>query len=143
MRTLADVAASDPASVLEAVRRLRADLVVVGPEDPLAAGVADALRAEGVPVFGPSQAAAEIESSKSFAKELMDDAGIATGHASTFDDAEAARHYVRRFGGEHVVKADGLAAGKGVTVCDTSEEALGAIEAAMVEARSVPPASVC
>ena len=130
---LADVAASDPASVLEAVRRLRADLVVVGPEDPLAAGVADALRAEGVPVFGPSQAAAEIESSKSFAKELMDDAGIATGHASTFDDAEAARHYVRRFGGEHVVKADGLAAGKGVTVCDTSEEALGAIEAAMVE----------
>ena len=107
--------------------------MIVGPEAPLAAGVADALRAEGVPVFGPSRPAAEIEFSKSFAKELMADAGIETGHAAIFDDPEAAMHYVRRFGGEHVVKADGLAAGKGVTVCDTPGEALAAIEAAMVD----------
>ncbi len=130
---LAGLDENDGGAVVEAAARLRADLVVVGPEAPLAAGVADALRAEGVPVFGPSRAGAEIESSKSFAKELMHDAGIETGHAATFDDPEAALHYVRRFGGEHVVKADGLAAGKGVTVCDTPQEALAAIEAAMVE----------
>ena len=130
---LAGLDENDGDAVVEAATRLRADLVVVGPEAPLAAGVADALRAEGVPVFGPSRAAAEIESSKSFAKELMHDAGIETGHAATFDDPEAALHYVRRFGGEHVVKADGLAAGKGVTVCETPQEALAAIEAAMVD----------
>ena len=130
---LAGLDENDGDAVVAAASRLRADLVVVGPEAPLAAGVADALRAEGVPVFGPSRAAAEIESSKSFAKELMHDAGIETGHAAVFDDPEAAMHYVRRFGGEHVVKADGLAAGKGVTVCDTPQEALAAIEAAMVD----------
>ncbi|MYE47243.1 MAG: phosphoribosylamine--glycine ligase [Chloroflexi bacterium] len=124
---------NDGAAVVAAASRLRADLVVVGPEAPLAAGVADALRAEGVPVFGPSRAGAEIEWSKSFAKDLMADAGIETGHAATFDDPEAAMHYVRRFGGSHVVKADGLAAGKGVTVCDTPGEALAAIEEAMVD----------
>ena len=123
---------NDGGAVVAAAARLRADLVIVGPEAPLAAGVADALRAEGVPVFGPSRAGAEIEFSKSFAKELMRDAGIETGHAATFDDPEAAMHYVRRFGGEHVVKADGLAAGKGVTVCDTPAEALAAIEEAML-----------
>ena len=128
---LEDLDAEDPRAVAEAAARLRADLVVVGPEAPLAAGVADALRAAGVPVFGPSRAAAEIEWSKSFAKELMRDAGIASGHAAVFDDSEAARHYVRRFGGEHVVKADGLAAGKGVAVCATPDEAVAAIDAAM------------
>ena len=110
---LADLDENDGGAVVEAAARLRADLVIVGPEAPLAAGVTDALRAEGVPVFGPSRAGAELEWSKSFAKELMHDAGIETGHAATFDDPEAAMHYVRRFGGEHVVKADGLAAGKG------------------------------
>ena len=129
---LRDLDENDGAAVVEAAARLRTDLVIVGPEAPLAAGVADALRTEGVPVFGPSRAAAELEWSKSFAKELMHDAGIETGHAATFDDPEAAMHYVCRFGGEHVVKADGLAAGKGVTVCDTPQEALAAIEAAMV-----------
>ena len=129
---LGDVAASDPEAVLAAAERLGVDLVVVGPEDPLAAGIADRLAAEGIPVFGPSRAGAEIEASKSFAKELMADAGIATAHAVVFDDADAATHYVRRFGGEFVVKADGLAAGKGVTVCDTVDEALAAIDEAMV-----------
>ena len=129
---LAGLDENDGAAVVAAAARLRADLVIGGPEAPHAGGVADARRAEGVPVFGPSQAAAKIESSKSFAKELMHDAGIETGHAATFDDPEAAMHYVRRFGGEHVVKADGLAAGKGVAVCDTPGEALAAIEAAMV-----------
>ncbi len=130
---LPDLDENDGAAIVTAAERLRADLVIVGPEAPLAAGVTDALRAEGVPAFGPSRAGAELEWSKSFAKELMADAGIETGHAATFDDPEAALHYVRRFGGEHVVKADGLAAGKGVTVCDTPQEALAAIEEAMLE----------
>ena len=129
---LEDLDAEDPRAVAEAAARLRADLVVVGPEAPLAAGVADALRAGGVPVFGPSRAAAEIEWSKSFAKELMRDAGIASGRAAVFDDPEAARRYVRRLGGACVVKADGLAAGKGVAVCGAPEEAIAAINAAMV-----------
>lgn len=130
---LPDLAVNQAAVVLKASQQVSADLVVIGPEDPLALGVADVLRAEGIPVFGPSQVAAEIESSKSFAKELMEDAGIATGHAAAFDDPEAAKHYVRRFSQEVVVKADGLAAGKGVTVCDTPEEALAAIDIAMIE----------
>ena len=126
--------AGDPRAVVEAAARVRADLVVVGPEAPLAAGVADALRAEGVPVFGPSRAGAEIESSKSFAKRLMAGAGIATAEAAAFDDPEAARAHVLGLpgGGACVVKADGLAAGKGVTVCDSAAQALDAIEAAMV-----------
>ena len=129
---LEDLDAEDPRAVAEAAARLRADLVVVGPEAPLAAGVADALRAGDVPVFGPSRAAAEIEWSKSFAKELMRDAGIASGRAAVFDDPEAARRHVRRLGGACVVKADGLAAGKGVAVCGAPEEAIAAIDAAMV-----------
>ena len=131
---LATLDAEDPAAVVATATRLRADLVVVGPEAPLAAGVADALRAEGVPVFGPSRAAAEIESSKSFAKGLMARAAIETGRAAVFGDAQAAVAYVRGLGGGAcVVKADGLAAGKGVAVCDTPAEAFAAIEAAMVD----------
>src|SRR5687768_12031705 len=78
---LADVQASDVDAVAEAAQRVRADLVIVGPEDPLAAGVTDRLEAEGVAVFGPTRAAAEIEWSKAFAKQLMRDAGIATANA--------------------------------------------------------------
>ena len=122
----------DGDAVVEAAGRVRADLVVVGPEAPLAAGVADALAAEGVPVFGPSRAAAEIESSKAFAKGLMAGAAIPTARAAVFGDADAAMAYVRGLGGPCVVKADGLAAGKGVVVCDTADEALAAVEAAMV-----------
>ena len=109
--------------------------MVVAPDDPLGAGVADPLRAEGIPVFGPSGAAAEIESSKSFAKSLMANAGIATAAAEVFDDADAAIEYVRALPGEGacVVKADGLAAGKGAIVCDSADEAVAAIERAMRE----------
>ena len=123
----------DPLAVVAAAAERRADLVVVGPEAPLARGVADALSAEGVPVFGPSMAAAEIEWSKSFAKELMAEAGIATGRAAMFEDFDMAVAYAHSRGGACVVKADGLAAGKGVVVCDTFDEALAAIEAAMMD----------
>ena len=130
---LPDVAATDVDAVVAAAQRLGVDLVVVAPEDPLAAGVADRLAAEGVPVFGPTRAAAEIESSKSFAKELMAGAGIATGRAVAFDDIAAANEYVRGLDGDGacVVKAEGLAAGKGVTVCDSAAQAVAAIDRAM------------
>ena len=130
---LPEVAATDVDAVLAAAHRLAVDLVVVAPEDPLAAGVADRLAAEGVAVFGPTRAAAEIESSKSFAKELMAGAGIATGRAVAFDDIAAASDYVRNLDGDGacVVKAEGLAAGKGVTVCDSAAQALAAIDLAM------------
>ncbi len=130
---------SDPDAVLALAEELRAELVIVGPEDPLAAGVADRLAAAGVPVFGPSRAGAEIEWSKTFAKQLLRDAGIATARAQAFDDAPSALEYARALGGACVVKADGLAAGKGVTVCDDLEQAAAAIEQALV-ARAFGPA---
>src|SRR3990170_5811739 len=130
---LPDVAAADLDGVVALAERVRADLVIVGPEDPLAAGVVDRLAAAGVPVFGPSAAAAQIEASKAFAKDLMRTAGIATSASATFDDAAAAKAYVRAAPTQVVVKADGLAAGKGVTVCDDVAQAETAIDAAMRE----------
>ena len=111
------------------------DLVVPGPEAPLVAGLADALQATGVPCCGPTAVAARLEGSKSYAKELCDVAAIPTARWERFDDAEAAREFVRRRGAPVVVKADGLAGGKGVVVAATEDEALTAI-AAMMEARS-------
>jgi phosphoribosylamine--glycine ligase len=108
-------------------RRERPDLVVVGPEAPLALGLADRLRAAGFAVFGPSAAAARLEGSKAFAKDLMARHGIPTARFRTFRDAAAARRYCREVGAPVVVKADGLTAGKGVTVCRTLEEAEGAV----------------
>ncbi len=131
--TLEGLDIDDPLAVVATAAERRADLVVVGPEAPLASGVADALTAEGVPVFGPSMAAAEIEWSKSFAKELMAEAGIATGRAAMFEDFDMAVAYAHSRGGACVVKADGLAAGKGVVVCETIDEAFAAIEAAMMD----------
>lgn len=104
-------------------------LVVVGPEAPLVAGVADVLRDAGIRVFGPSKAAARLEGSKSFTKELCAQFGIPTGAFGRFDNAEDARAYVKQHGAPIVVKADGLAAGKGVTVAMTEQEALDAIDA--------------
>ncbi|CAH0266283.1 Phosphoribosylamine--glycine ligase [Microbacterium oxydans] len=104
------------------------DLVVVGPEAPLVAGVADALRAHGIPVFGPGKAAAQLEGSKSFAKRIMDEAGVPTGRAAratTLAEVEAA---FDELGAPHVVKADGLAAGKGVIVTSDRAEALAHAE---------------
>lgn len=105
------------------------DFVIVGPEAPLAAGVADRLREAGVSVFGPSAAAARLEASKAFTKEICDAAGVPTAAWARFTEAEAARDYIQAQGAPIVVKADGLAAGKGVTVAMTEAEALEAVDA--------------
>src|SRR6056297_1110966 len=102
--------------------------VIVGPEAPLAAGVSDRLRDAGLLVFGPSQAAAELEASKRFTKAICDAAGAPTAAYAHFTDAEAARAYVKAQGAPIVVKADGLAAGKGVIVAETEDQALAAID---------------
>jgi phosphoribosylamine---glycine ligase len=123
---LADCAPVKDSAVDELValaRRDRPDLVVVGPELPLALGLADRLRAAGISVFGPSQAAARIESSKVFAKDLMARHGIPTAAFRVFTRADAARAYCRDLGAPVVVKADGLAAGKGAIVCASLAEA--------------------
>jgi phosphoribosylamine--glycine ligase len=102
---------------------------VVGPEAPLAAGVVDAFRAAGLKIFGPTQAAAQLESSKDFAKQFMARHGIPTAAFGTFTDAAAAHAYIDQHGAPIVVKADGLAAGKGVVVASTAEEAHAAVDA--------------
>ena len=103
-------------------------LTVVGPEGPLAAGIVDEFRAHGLRIFGPTQAAAQLESSKAFSKAFMQRHGIPTAAFATFSDAAAAHAYVRERGAPIVVKADGLAAGKGVVVAATLEEAHAAID---------------
>jgi phosphoribosylamine---glycine ligase len=107
------------------------DLVVPGPESPLVGGITDAMEAAGIACCGPSMAAAQLEGSKTFTKEIADAAGIPTAKWERFDDAEAAREFVRRRGAPIVVKADGLAAGKGVVVAQTEFEALAAIDSIM------------
>src|SRR5438105_10986769 len=107
-------------------------LTVVGPEEPLAQGMVDAFQKAGLKVFGPSKAAAQLEASKVFAKKLMRDADVPTAEFRIFDHPDPARHYVQTREYPVVVKADGLAAGKGVIVCDTNEDALAAIERIMV-----------
>ena len=102
--------------------------MVIGPEAPLAAGVADALRAAGLLVFGPSQAAAQLEASKAFTKEVCDACGAPTAAWARFSDAASAKAYVTAQGAPIVVKADGLAAGKGVVVAETLDQALDAID---------------
>ncbi|MDO5119906.1 MAG: phosphoribosylamine--glycine ligase, partial [Coriobacteriales bacterium] len=102
-------------------------LVVIGPEAPLVVGVADAVRAAGIPCFGPNAKAAQMEGSKKFAKEVMARAGVSTAAYKSFTDEAAAAEYVRQLGGPCVVKADGLAAGKGVIVAANTEEALAGL----------------
>lgn len=118
------VDAQDPQAVTALARELGADLVVVGPEAPLAAGVADALREAGFLVYGPSRAAAELEASKAFAKEVMAAGEVPTAMARVASTEEEARDALEAFGAPHVVKDDGLAAGKGVVVTEDLEEAL-------------------
>jgi phosphoribosylamine--glycine ligase len=127
--TAVPIAAGDVEALSGWAASHRVDLTVVGPEAPLAAGLADRFRAKGLPVFGPSKDAARIESSKAWAKELMRDAGIPTAEHRTFRDRGAAEAYVRERGAPIVVKASGLAAGKGAVVCATVEEALEAVGA--------------
>jgi phosphoribosylamine--glycine ligase len=107
------------------------DLVVPGPEAPLVAGLTDAMQEAGIACCGPTRAAAQLEGSKTFTKEVADAAGIATALWERFEDAKHARDFVRRRGAPIVVKADGLAAGKGVVVAATEAEALAAIDAMM------------
>ncbi|MGD9917564.1 MAG: phosphoribosylamine--glycine ligase [Paenirhodobacter sp.] len=128
---LAEVAAIDPcdsAAVLGCVEENAIDFVIVGPEAPLAAGVADALRDAGILTFGPSAAAARLEASKAFTKEVCDACGAPTAAWARFSDATAAKDYVRAQGAPIVVKADGLAAGKGVIVAMTLAEAEAGID---------------
>ena len=125
----------DLAQVVALAKHESVDLVVVGPEDPLAAGVADALTEAGTPVFGPSREAAQLESSKSFAKAFMARHSIPTAAHESFSELEAAEHYATEHDGPLVVKADGLAAGKGVFMCADAGEAVQALREIMRERR--------
>ena len=122
------ISATDIVALLDLARAEDVDVVLVGPEAPLAAGIVDIFRAAGVPIFGPTRLAAEIETSKRFAKDLMLRAGIPTARAEHFTDAAAAKAAVRRFGAPVVIKASGLAAGKGVFVARSTNEADSAID---------------
>ena len=117
----------------EFAQREKIDLTVVGPEAPLAAGIVDLFRAQGLRIFGPTQAAAQLEASKDFAKSFMQRHGIPTAEYQTFSDAAQAHAYVAHKGAPIVIKADGLAAGKGVVVAMTLAEAHEAIDAMLVD----------
>lgn len=123
-----NIQSTDFDSLIEFAKKTGINLTVVGPEDPLAGGIVDSFQSAGLRIFGPSQAAAQIEASKSFAKEMMIAAGIPTAFYSEFTDFENAKAYVEEKGAPIVVKADGLAAGKGVTVAFSVEEAINALK---------------
>lgn len=125
------IAATDVEGLRDWCVAERPDLVVIGPEAPLCDGLTDLLEAEGIRVFGPNRAAAELEGSKEFAKEVMAAAGVPTAAYASFTEVDAACAYVRERGAPIVVKADGLAAGKGVTVAETVEQAELAIRDAL------------
>jgi phosphoribosylamine--glycine ligase len=119
---------NDHAAMLAIAQREQIDLVVVGPDGPLADGIVDVFSAAGIACFGPSGAAARLESSKAFAKSVMYDAGVPTAAGYVFEDAAAAAAFVEADGRPRVVKADGLALGKGVIVAETVAETIEAIE---------------
>jgi phosphoribosylamine--glycine ligase len=118
-----------PEALVDLAQRESIDLVVIGPDNPLADGIVDAFAQGGIPAFGPTAAAARIESSKSFAKEVMAVAGVPTARAHSFADATQATDFVRSSAQPWVVKADGLALGKGVIVAETVDETVAAIQA--------------
>ena len=124
---------SDPAALADFAEREKVTLTVVGPEAPLSQGVVDVFRARGLRIFGPTQAAAQLESSKAFAKDFMQRHGIPTALYATFSDAAEAHAHVDKVGAPIVIKADGLAAGKGVVVAQTLEEAHQAIDFMLVD----------
>lgn len=127
------IEATDVEVLSEWVEANKIDLTVVGPEAPLVAGIVDVFEAKGQKIFGPTRAAAQLESSKAFAKEVMQHAGVRMPFGEVFEDYKSAEDYIKANPGPIVVKADGLAAGKGVTVCDSSQEALDALESLMCE----------
>ena len=129
------IAATDIDRHADAADMLGIDLTVIGPEVPLALGLADRLRAEGRAAFGPGRAAARLEASKAFAKEIMAAAGIPTAASATFEDLESALQYVDTHAEPLVVKASGLAAGKGAVVCSSRREAAGVLRAMLGEGK--------
>src|SRR5487761_173447 len=129
------VAPTDIDGIVKLCTQEKIDFVVVGPEGPLVAGLVDTLEANGIAAFGPSAAAAALEGSKGFMKDLCAKYGIPTAGYGRFREAQPAKEFVRRHGAPIVVKADGLAAGKGVTVAMTVEDALAAIDEAMIGRR--------
>jgi phosphoribosylamine--glycine ligase len=135
LATCHPVAVDDLEGLVDLARGLAVDLVVVGPEAPLVTGLVDRLAVVGIAAFGPSAAAAAIEGSKGFAKDVLAAAGVATAAAVATRDRSEALAALARFGPPHVVKADGLAAGKGVVVTEDRDEAVAAIDAALVEGR--------
>ena len=134
-RRLKNVPITEPAALADFAAQMGIAFTVVGPEAPLAAGIVDVFRARGLRIFGPTRAAAQLESSKDYAKSFMKRHGIPTAGYETFTDAAAARDYVSRQGAPIVVKADGLAAGKGVVVAATVAEAHAAIDAMLADNR--------
>ena len=131
------VAVDDFASIAQVTRDQGVDLVVVGPEVPLALGITDYLQKTGIKVFGPTQVGAQIESSKSWAKTLMAEAGVAIAQGESFTDPQAAKEYIAQQGAPIVVKADSLAAGKGVIVAQTVAEAQAAVDTLTAEGFSL------
>jgi len=127
------IKATDTAALVSACTELRIDLVVIGPEDPLCSGLADELRSAGILVVGPGREAAQLEGSKTFAKEFMDRHGIPTAGYHRFTDADALLQHCTALTGPVVLKADGLAAGKGVIICQDSAEAQAAAKRIMVD----------
>lgn len=126
-----DVDPCDLQKMQELVLQVSPDLIVIGPEQPLAAGLSDALRARGFDVFGPSEKAAQLESSKAFSKDLMAKYEVPTAAYGRFTDLTEALDYLETMTAPYVIKADGLAAGKGVVICQTLEEAENEVEAMM------------
>ncbi len=131
--TILPIKANDLNGLVDFALREKIDLTVVGPEEPLTRGIVDLFESKGLLIFGSSRKAAEIEGSKAFAKEMMKKYHIPTGSYEIFEDPEEAKKYIRKQGAPIVVKADGLAAGKGVIVCNTVEEAIQWVERIMVE----------
>ena len=127
------VSPEDVPAIVEASRRLDIDLVVVGPEQPLTDGLVDELEEAGIAAFGPHRAAARLEASKSFARRVMTEAGIPCPDYRVFSDESVALDFLRSHGGKVVVKADGLAAGKGVALCSTVEESVIALKGCMAD----------
>jgi phosphoribosylamine--glycine ligase len=133
LATCVDISVGDSDRLIAFAKESGVDLIVVGPEDPLAAGIVDRFAEAGLSAFGPSGAAARLEASKVFAKEFMRRHKIPTAEYAEFDDPNDAEAYIERVGAPIVVKADGLAAGKGVTVARSKEEAIQAVREAMVD----------
>ena len=131
--TLVPIKANDLNGLLQFALKEKIDLTVVGPEEPLTKGIVDLFISKGLSIFGPSQKAAEIEGSKAFAKEVMKKYRIPTASYGVFDDRREALDYIHKQGAPIVVKADGLAAGKGVIICKTIEEAIQSVDQIMIE----------